>query len=27
VDTIYMDDFICATTLEEINIMKPAAGK
>jgi hypothetical protein len=27
VDTIYMDDFICATTLPEINIMKPAPAK
>jgi hypothetical protein len=27
VDTIYFDDFICATTLEEIEIRKPNATK
>jgi hypothetical protein len=27
VDTIYFDDFLCATTLEEINIQRPKAAK
>jgi hypothetical protein len=27
VDTIYFDDFVCATTLEEINLEKPPAAK
>ena len=27
VDTIYFDDFLCATTLEEIAIQVPDAGK
>jgi hypothetical protein len=26
-DTIYFDDFLCATTLEEIQIRKPDASK
>jgi hypothetical protein len=27
VDTIYFDDFLCATTLDEINIQRPNAAK
>jgi hypothetical protein len=27
VDTVYFDDFLCATTLEEINLEKPPAAK
>ena len=27
VDTIYFDDFLCATTLEEINIQRPDTSK
>ena len=27
VDTLYFDDFLCATTLEEVNVQKPDAAK